>query len=402
MIDPHKALSYQQALATFTRILDEVDSAPRLLQNAAAQVARITGIKHVKALRYRPDHGDLLIEAGVSWRPGVVGHVSFGADRHSAPGRSLQTGQPVVVQDIRNNPDFRYAEVLREHGIVSVCNVPIFVKGSHWGVLEVDTEEEVAFDEFDVRSLSIFANIIGLSLAHRFAEAEALRAVTDTSATQTHTEILLRELQHRMKNNLQLVVSFLGLQLRQTKNEEARERISAVMDRVLAIGLAHDQLSFKANGSSVNMKANDVSDTLTLALQASGLDTAKVVHRPPLLSDNGSSYIAGNLAEWLKDQGFDHVRGAPLHPQTQGKIERWHQTLKNCILLENYYLPGDLEAQINAFVDHYNNRRYHEAIGNLTPADVYFGRGNTILLERERIKRQTIQNRRLMHARLAA
>jgi putative transposase len=97
-----------------------------------------------------------------------------------------------------------------------------------------------------------------------------------------------------------------------------------------------------------------------------------------------------------------HIRGAPFHPQTQGKIERWHQTLKNRILLENYYLPGDLEAQINAFVDHYNNQRYHEAIGNLTPADVYFGRGNTILLERERIKRQTIQSRRLMHARKAA
>ena len=91
-----------------------------------------------------------------------------------------------------------------------------------------------------------------------------------------------------------------------------------------------------------------------------------------------------------------------LHPQTQGKIERWHQTLKNRILLENYYLPGDLEAQINAFVDHYNNQRYHEAIRNLTPADVYFGRGNTILLERERIKRQTIQHRRLNHLAIAA
>ena len=76
--------------------------------------------------------------------------------------------------------------------------------------------------------------------------------------------------------------------------------------------------------------------------------------------------------------------------------------MKNRILLENYYLPGDLEAQIDTFVDHYNNQRYHEAIGNLTPADVYFGRGNTILLERERIKRQTIQNRRLMHTRIAA
>ena len=91
-----------------------------------------------------------------------------------------------------------------------------------------------------------------------------------------------------------------------------------------------------------------------------------------------------------------HVRGAPCHPQTQGKIERWHQTLKNRILQENYYLPGDLEARIDAFVDHYNHRRYHESLDNLTPA-VYFGRGQTILLERERIKRATIQNRRLQH-----
>jgi transposase InsO family protein len=150
------------------------------------------------------------------------------------------------------------------------------------------------------------------------------------------------------------------------------------------------------------MKAKDVSDTLTMALRVSSLDAARVSHRPRLLSDNGSSYIAGNLAEWLKDNGFDHIRGAPLHPQTQGKIERWHQTLKNRILLENYYLPGDLEARIGDFVAHYNYLRYHESIANLTPADVYFGRGQTILLERERIKRQTIQNRRLHHRGQAA
>jgi len=89
-----------------------------------------------------------------------------------------------------------------------------------------------------------------------------------------------------------------------------------------------------------------------------------------------------------------HVRGAPYHPMTQGKIERWHQTLKNRILLE--------EAQIEAFVADYNHRRYHESINNLTPADVYFGRGRTILLQRERIKRQTIKQRRLQHQRQAA
>ncbi len=91
-----------------------------------------------------------------------------------------------------------------------------------------------------------------------------------------------------------------------------------------------------------NMKAEDVTDTLELALQASGCDQVHVVHKPRLLSDNGSSYVSGDLAEWLSDRGMKHSRGAPYHPQTQGKIERWHQTLKNRILLENYFLPGDL------------------------------------------------------------
>ncbi len=143
------------------------------------------------------------------------------------------------------------------------------------------------------------------------------------------------------------------------------------------------------------MKAKDVTATLDLALSASGLDKMTVVHRPRLLSDNGSSYVAADLAQWLDRQEIEHVRGVPYHPQTQGKIERWHQTLKNRILLEHYYLPGDLQRQISAFVAHYNHARYHESLDNLTPADVYFGRAEAVLLERERIKRQTIANRRL-------
>jgi putative transposase len=150
------------------------------------------------------------------------------------------------------------------------------------------------------------------------------------------------------------------------------------------------------------MKAEDVTDTLQLALTASGCDQVHVRHKPRLLSDNGSSYISGDLAQWLDQRRMTHVRGAPYHPQTQGKIERWHQTLKNRILLENYYLPGDLEAQIGGFVDHYNHRRYHESLDNLTPADVYFGRAAAILAERARIKRQTIELRRLQHRKLAA
>jgi putative transposase len=150
------------------------------------------------------------------------------------------------------------------------------------------------------------------------------------------------------------------------------------------------------------MKAHDVTETLTLALQASGCDRADVVHRPRLLSDNGSSYIAGNLATWLDEHGIDHVRGAPNHPQTQGKIERWHQTLKNRILLENYFLPGDLETNIGAFIDHYNHQRYHESLANLTPADVYFRRDQNILKRRAKIKKQTMKKRRMAHLKQAA
>lgn len=145
------------------------------------------------------------------------------------------------------------------------------------------------------------------------------------------------------------------------------------------------------------MKADDVTDTVDMALVAAGLDRDDAKQRPRLLSDNGSSYVASDLADWLGDRGMGHVRGAPYHPMTQGKIERWHQTLKNRILLEHYYLPGDLEAQIDDFVGYYNHRRYHESLGNLTPADVYFGRGQTILLNRERIKRRTFEKRLLQH-----
>ena len=145
------------------------------------------------------------------------------------------------------------------------------------------------------------------------------------------------------------------------------------------------------------MTATDVSDTLDIALKAAGLKQIRVQHRPRLLSDNGPSYVSGALAKWLEDQGMAHTRGRPYHPMTQGKIERWHRSLKNQILLENYYLPGQLEQRIKQFVSHYNTRRYHESLNNLTPEDVYLGRGQAILNEREKIKRATLETRRRLH-----
>jgi putative transposase len=150
------------------------------------------------------------------------------------------------------------------------------------------------------------------------------------------------------------------------------------------------------------MGAKDVTDTLDLALQASGCDQVHTAHKPRLLSDNRSIYVSGDLAEWLQGKGMKHFRGAPYHLQTQGEIVRSHWTLMNRILLENYFLHGDSKAQVAAFVDCYNNQRYHESLSNVMPVDVYFGRDKAILRQRERVRRKRLETRRLHHRQRAA
>ena len=142
------------------------------------------------------------------------------------------------------------------------------------------------------------------------------------------------------------------------------------------------------------MSSDDVIRTLDLAVDATGINHPTVKHKPRLLSDNGPCYLAGDLQNYLDDREMDHTRGQPYHPMTQGKIERWHRTMKNTIKLQNYYFPGELEQEIAAFVDHYNHQRVHESLDNLTPADVYHGRAKEVLTLRNELKEQTLRRRR--------
>jgi putative transposase len=142
------------------------------------------------------------------------------------------------------------------------------------------------------------------------------------------------------------------------------------------------------------MSADDVKETLDMALAKTGLKQIQVCHKPRLLSDNGPCYISGDLKDYLEKLEMRHIRGAPYHPQTQGKIERYHRSMKNVIKLQNYYLPSELEYEIDQFVEYYNNERYHESLNNLTPVDVYFGRARQILSRRDKIKRETMRLRR--------
>jgi putative transposase len=141
----------------------------------------------------------------------------------------------------------------------------------------------------------------------------------------------------------------------------------------------------------VNMKADDARKTVDKAIMIAGLTKNRM---PKLLSDNGSCFIAEEFTTWLKGRGIKPINGAPMHPQTQGKIERYHRTMKNVVKLDNYYSPEELQRAMAEFVHRYNYERYHESLSNVFPADVYYGRAAKILQERKKIKRQTLQNRR--------
>jgi len=139
------------------------------------------------------------------------------------------------------------------------------------------------------------------------------------------------------------------------------------------------------------MTAPDVMDTVNDAIQTTGLSRNKM---PRLLSDNGSCYISGEFRTFLSSKGIKQLNGKPCHPQTQGKIERYHRSMKNVVKLDIYFSPENLFEAIYKFVNYYNNERYHESLNNLTPADVFFGRDAKILEERRKIKQKTITSRR--------
>lgn len=139
------------------------------------------------------------------------------------------------------------------------------------------------------------------------------------------------------------------------------------------------------------MKETDVEDTINAAMHKSNL---KPNEKPKLLSDNGSCYIARDFKEYTKANEIKHIRGRVRHPQTQGKIERYHRSMKNVIKQDVYHSPMELEAALKKFVHYYNYERYHESINNVTPAQKYYGKSNQVLERRKKIKNETLKKRK--------
>ena len=200
----------------------------RFFDRAVVQVARAVEIAHVKIMRYRPETADLLMKAGIGWNEGVVKTVTFPIDLRSPPGRTYQTGEPTVIADISEAKEFRISPMLREHGIVSVANVPIRIDGGVWGVLEVDSTELRDFSEDTITFMTAAAAIMGGVVQRLNAERGVTEAVAAAAVESQNRELLLREMQHRVKNNFQFVLATIAHQKRRMANEQVQRALDHV------------------------------------------------------------------------------------------------------------------------------------------------------------------------------
>jgi len=233
-------------LATETLILD------RFLDQIVIQIARAVEIHHVKVLQYRPSLSDLLVAAGVGWKEGVVRTATLSADLRSPAGRAFQTGEPVSITDFGAQEEYAHSDLLREHRIVSLANVPILIDGAAWGVLEVDSTTPRNFSEDTIDFLTAAAALIGTLLRRNARPDEEDRLVAAAAEAQKR-EILLREMQHRVKNNFQLVLSSISIQKRRYHGPDVHRALDHVASRINAISLAHDQLALRREGQTVRL-----------------------------------------------------------------------------------------------------------------------------------------------------
>ncbi len=246
---------HMRIIVDLGRIASQQLDLDRFFDQTSLQVARAVEIDHVKILQYRRKTSDLLQVAGTGWKEGVVGNATFSASLRSPAGRAYQTGEPVVIEDTGNAPEFTISPVLKEHGINSLANVPILIDGGAWGVLEVDSTARRDFGPDTLNFMIAAAAIIGATI-RRFQtvenEAEAIAAVSREAQKR---QDLLAEMQHRVKNNFQIILSMIEIQKRRISEGVAQRVLDHIANRINALSLAHDQLNPAQDARIVDLAA---------------------------------------------------------------------------------------------------------------------------------------------------
>ncbi len=214
------------------------------------ETARLTAIgldvEFCKVLEHIQSSNRLLVRAGVGWDDGVIGVATVGADLESPAGFALRTGKPVISNHLENEERFRTSDLLKQHGIRRAMNVILQGDGKPFGVLEVDSRSEAEFLEHDIAFLQGAANILGMAIERERHERHL------TAALERH-KVLLKEINHRVKNSLSIVSSMLNLQARDIANPELTQHLSEAAHRIAAIGKAHDQLSYGSNTEQMDI-----------------------------------------------------------------------------------------------------------------------------------------------------
>lgn len=220
-----------------------------------------------KILEHQPEAGRLLVRAGVGWDSGVIGNATIGADMESPAGFALQTGAPVVSNQLENEERFRTPALLADHGIKRAINVILQGDSAPFGVLEVDSTSEGDFSEKDITFLQGAANIIGLAIERQKYDRE-LRAALE------HQQVLLKEINHRVKNSLQLVTSMLNLRASSQSDPSVHQVLTEASARVGAISRAHDRLYRSADVTRIEIATylGEVCNDLTAAIHNCEID----------------------------------------------------------------------------------------------------------------------------------
>jgi two-component sensor histidine kinase len=238
----------QELLAELGVLALQRTSFTDLLNHTARMTAEGLDAEYCKIMEYIPADKRLLVRAGVGWGEGVVGNATVGADLDSPAGYALQTGKPVISNHLENEERFRTPELLAEHGIRRAMNVILQGDGLPFGVLEVDSQSEGEFGEHDIAFLQGAANILGMAIEQQQYQRR-LQAALDRH------QILLKEVNHRVKNSLQVVSSMLHLQANAANDPALSERLREASTRILAVGRAYNRLAYNADYENVDLVA---------------------------------------------------------------------------------------------------------------------------------------------------